>query len=255
MFESRITLLSQVETPSYGGHRIMMMPFDYSDVRNTLPHYLEAWKPIIEDLIQPFDLSGVGYLTLDESFVRKEETQRRPGLHVDGVGGWGGNDGGWGGSQKKSQPPVTGGWGGATGSWGGSQPLTRGGWGGSTGSWGGAATKGKTPGMILLSSHTGCRGWDQEFEGFPDANGDCEHLREQCRDDESIVFEANHAYYCLPLTVHESLPMKSDTYRQFLRLSFPNTCPWYEGYTENPLGIQPAGEILPARTDFMNYRP
>jgi hypothetical protein len=45
---------------------------------------------------------GTAYLTIDEALIEAGKTQRRPGLHVDGIGpdgssgGWGGGGGGWG---------------------------------------------------------------------------------------------------------------------------------------------------------------
>jgi hypothetical protein len=47
------------------------------------------------------------------------------------------------------------------------------------------------------------------------------------------------------------MPMKTATKRQFVRLSLPSDGPWFEGYTENPLGIKPPVEILPRR-EFMD---
>jgi hypothetical protein len=57
------------------------------------------------------------------------------------------------------------------------------------------------------------------------------------------------AYWCGPLTVHEALPMRQETARQFVRLSGPSDAPWHEGYTVNPLGIRPTGPIAPRRPD------
>lgn len=31
-------------------------------------------------------------------------------------------------------------------------------------------------------------------------------------------------------------------------------CPWYEGYTENPLGVRPTGSIHHGREEFLAYR-
>ena len=123
---------------------------------------------------------------------------------------------------------------------------------GSLGGWGGGGGYGKS-GMLTASSVVGCRGWSKDFVGTPGLNGDCAHLADQCRDDEAIIFEPNGAYWCSPLAVHESIPMRESTRRQFARLSMPSDAPWYEGYTKNPIGVQPAGPIHPRRAE-MDYR-
>ncbi len=64
----------------------------------------------------------------------------------------------------------------------------------------------------------------------------------------------NRVYHCGPLTVHESLPVWQTVPRQFIRISMPSDAPWYEGYTENPLGIKPTGPIHPRREKQMGYR-
>lgn len=102
-FTSEIKKFGVAKLPPYAGIRIMMMPYRIDDPDGTLPSRLSPW---FDTLLHMGMLSdpGVGYLTIDESLVRAGETQRRPGLHVDGVGpdggigGWGGGGGGWGSS-------------------------------------------------------------------------------------------------------------------------------------------------------------
>ena len=123
------------------------------------------------------------------------------------------------------------------------------GWGGG-GGWGG----GSKGGFIVASSHAGCRGWNGSFVGQPVGCGDCDHLRPQVSDEDAIVMLAGRAYWCNPTALHETIEHEEETARQFIRISSPNNFPWYEGYTENPLGIAPTGNILPRR-EFMDYRP
>jgi hypothetical protein len=66
---------------------------------------------------------------------------------------------------------------------------------------------------------------------------------------------ANEVYWCNPTAVHESIPMVADVARQFVRLSMPSMAPWHEGYTRNPLGVEPTGPIHPWRAEFMAYHP
>lgn len=70
----------------------MMMPFHTHDALRSLPA-LGGWREYVAALCAiPGVRAGVGYLTIDECFVPAGETQRRPGLHVDGArgGAWGG---------------------------------------------------------------------------------------------------------------------------------------------------------------------
>jgi len=113
-------------------------------------------------------------------------------------------------------------------------------WGGSQRPWASAT------GMLTVSSHAGCKAWAQEFDGEVGDEGSCEHLRLQLKSD-GTVLSAEEVYWLGGLCVHESLPQDTSVKRQFVRLSLPSTAPWYEGYTENPLGVLPTGPILPRR--------
>lgn len=194
--------LSHFAFPEFTGTRIMMMPFHIHDPVGSLPHWLQ---PYAEEIKRLGLLEwGVGYLTIDEANLRLGEHHRRPGLHVDGLGGWGGG-GPW---AKK--------------------------------------------GMVCAASAPGCRMWNTNFEVEVGEDGDCEQVRPQLGAGHDM--EANTAYHMEPLTVHETLPQLQDGPRQFLRISFPSDAPWYEGYTKNPLGIQPRGPIHPPRIAQMSYR-
>ena len=120
-----------------------------------------------------------------------------------------------------------------------------GGWGGG-GGWGSSAT-----GMLTVASPAGCRAWNQDFDGYPGWEGECDHLAGQCRPDRETLFEAGVVYWVHGMCVHESVPMSSEVDSTFVRLSLPSTAPWFEGYTENPMGVKPTGPILPRR-EFMS---
>lgn len=126
---------------------------------------------------------------------------------------------------------------------------------GDIGGWGGGGGYAGTYGMKMVSSHTGCRAWDQEFTGAPGPDGDCSHLVEQTVPESEIVMKPGEIWHCSSLCVHEAIPMKEDTYRQFCRVSMPSKAPWYEGYSENPLGILPSGPVHSRRTQQMLFRP
>lgn len=124
---------------------------------------------------------------------------------------------------------------------------------GKAGAWGGGGYA--YNGMLTSATHVGCRGWTGEFQGRPAPNGDCSALTRECVGKPEVVMQPGRVYFCGPMAVHEALPMPTDTRRQFVRLSMPSRSPWYEGYTRNPTGVEPEGEVHPPRTEFMGYRP
>lgn len=94
MHESKIEDFGLIQLPRFAGHRIMMMPFLMEEPVNSLPEMLGGWRLTVAIICARSSVkSGVGYLTIDEAFVRKGETHRRPGLHVDGPGTYGGGGG------------------------------------------------------------------------------------------------------------------------------------------------------------------
>lgn len=121
--------------------------------------------------------------------------------------------------------------------------------GGTMGAWGGGGPRpwaSNATGMLTVSSAAGCRAWAQEFDGEVGHEGDCEHLRPQLLS-EGTLLDADEVYWLDGMCVHESISQMIQIQRQFIRLSLPSTAPWYEGYTENPLGVRPTGPILPRR--------
>lgn len=223
--EPEVPLKSEVEDfgpfelPAYSGTRWMMMPFRLDDVPRTINR--KDWHQAIELMVALAPIQeGVGYLTVDEAEVEEGETHRRPGLHVDGVNASGGI-GGWGGGGSIGQPG--------------------GGWG--------------TGGMVVTASHTGCIAYPGEFKARIGPNGDCEHLRAMLQGREAVPLLGGRAYRLNATAIHESLRLGARVRRQFVRLSLPSEAPWYDGYTRNPLGVEPEGPIHPARTAFMGFRP
>ena len=122
------------------------------------------------------------------------------------------------------------------------------------GAWGAAGWGAR--GMIMASDVPACAAWAQEFEGLPlqgkdcgdPKEGNCDHLRKQCRQECKAILKANTIYWCDALCVHESLPVSQDCYRTFIRLSLPSTSEWPANCTWNPK-VKPVGPIgVPRRT-------
>lgn len=122
---------------------------------------------------------------------------------------------------------------------------------GRAGSWGGGGWGPAGNGMLTVSNTSHCKAYLGLVHGEPGLEGECDQV-----DLVQAVphrFEANKVYWVDGLCVHESLPVETDQKRQFIRLSMPNKAPWFEGYTKNPAGVMPTGDILPARTEFMSH--
>ena len=212
-FESRAQRVGHLSFPKFSGLRIMHMPFSTRHVRQSLNGIAEQYFDIVNTLV----VWGA-YKQADVAYVTIDEAVVEKGTN-----------------HRRPGLHVDGvGPDGRAGGWGGG-----GGWGAN--------------GMMTVSSSAGCVAYDLDVKGWPKANGDCEHLRDQMG--EGRVLMPGDVYWFSPLTVHESIPAQETGPRQFVRVSAPSRCPWYEGYTRNPNGVQPMGPIHPARTEFMEYRP
>jgi hypothetical protein len=214
MMLSEVERVGSIVFPDFSGVRIMMMPFRIEDPFGTLPDAIALWRPVVSDLCR------MSPAVRGVAYVTIDEALVPAGR-----------------THRRPGLHVDGiGPDGRTGAWGGGG----GGW--------------CAKGMLVAASHVGCRAWAQSFRGHAGPNGDCAHLRDECDATREVVMEAGEVYRCGPTAVHESLPMTADTRRQFVRLSMPSDAPWYEGYTRNPLGIEPTGPIHPSRAEFMAYR-
>lgn len=114
------------------------------------------------------------------------------------------------------------------------------GWGGPLNPWANIDT-----GMVSLSSHVGCRAWRGDVPGRTREEGDASRL--DLSGTEEVELQPDVPYWMSAECVHESLPARRVTPRQFVRLSPPSDAPWYEGYTASPLGVRPTGCVLPRR--------
>ena len=222
MFRSRFEkLLPHIPMPPYRGLQILLMPIILGD-NKSIPE--KDCIPMLDAMAfaKPEHCGQVVYLTIDQKLVKANKSHRRPRMHVDGY------------HLTESQ--------GSGGTWGGGG-----------GGWGGGRT-GETwmdgTGLLTVSDVPGCRAWNQIFYGEPAVEGDCEHLRNQCKGNGTIL-EPRQLYWFSPSCVHESLIQKHNVQRTFIRVSLPSKCDWYEGCTPNPLGIMPTGKIQKQRR-FLN---
>jgi len=205
-FSSTFRKVGSTELPSFSGLRLMMMPVIIGDA-SSLPELAAPYTSTFSNLSSMSDPCHLGKV----GYLTVDEKPVAPNQ-----------------THRRSGKHVDGVYQGQAGGWGGG------------GGWGSAGA-----GMLTVSSHPGCIAWNQDFEGWPGWEGECDHLAGQCG--VGTVFGANEVYWVDGLCVHESIPQSNPVSRQFVRLSMPSSAPWFEGYTVNPLGVLPTGEILPRR--------
>jgi hypothetical protein len=192
--------------PSNGYININMMPFIINDPKS-IPEKFGRYSEYIDKVLKcvATELTGtIGYLTIQESFVKKDKTQRRPGLHVDAPR-----------IPLKEQQYYSNG----------------------TYSWGGGLHGG-----IILSSNVSdsleiypCVIKDDDLIGY---FGDVSNIKELLP--KSVKNEANKVYMITDHTPHESLPVEESCVRQFFRIVVGKVDVWYKLHsTENELGIKP----------------
>ena len=244
-----LMLVSSIEFPSPKGININMMPFymSYEFKHTFLPRYL---KQYFEKLIKPClrndrsQQNTICYLTIKESIVDKDKTQRRPGLHVESPGKilitpddpddfeeemiLMESDRKGGGKCEQEE-------------------YYQGGWGG------GMRTRTNCYDGIYMASNVGetCAVWDckvgrdREDEDGVDRDvighlGDIEHLRGCLPEDKKMLMKGNRLYWITDRTPHEALPMRETGKRQFFRLVSNAVNVWYEEHsTPNPNGLMP----------------
>jgi len=230
--------VGKISFPASEDIDINMMPFilsrDFASCK--LPEYLKPyWNDLIQHCyIQPDELTKVGYLTIQESYVDTNASQRRPGIHTESPGilyihrkGGEGKDTITSDKGNGSAWPLYSGWGGGT-----------------------CNMSNVCSGGIYMAStvQDSCRVWDCKISEEHADNkvtgdmGDIEHLRYYLTN--SSCMKENRLYWLTDRTPHESLPLDARTYRQFFRLVTSQVSVWFQDHsTENPLGIVPDPNI------------
>ena len=176
--------LGAVAFPTYSGIQKYMQEIDLSNI--TLPDELAGYLPTVKKMCAAHKATvGKAFVTIDEKVVKAGMSQRRPGPHVDGCFipdlNYWGHGGGW--NHTCNNLPI---------------PRMS---------------------VVVAASVVGCRVWRGTFKGEPQNDGDLSHIREQL--DEGELVPAGVGFQLSPDCVHESLPLNTDTQRQFLRIALP----------------------------------
>ena len=224
---------------------INMMPFVMGKTfeKSFLPFNL---KPYYDKLILPClhsqdnEFEKIGYLTIHESYIDKDSSQRRPGVHTESPGivyitSFNGNES-TADDNKTVEHFVTKGEGNSK-----VEPIYA--------HWGhGWCSRNALNGGIYMAStvEDSCKVWKcritQDCGDIIGTLGDLEKYREFLPDSERM--KANRIYWLTDRTPHESLPLKKSTYRQFFRLVTSKVSVWFEDHsTKNPCGIVPDPKI------------
>lgn len=228
-----IMLDEEVKFPVPKDRQVNMMPFLAWHPEMTLPKNLKPYIKMIRSItsskgdslmdpvghVLPWD--EVWYLTVQEGWVEKGKTQRRPGLHIESPGSL-----------------VT---------ESGTETTWEGGWGGGSVS---AETPGeirRSGGLYIASSVADTtRVWNyhvKKTKGVVGPGGDLEAHRNALGG--GTLLPANRLTWLTDRTPHEAVPMTRGGYRQFFRLVTSDVSVWYADHsTANPIGIQPTGLVV-----------
>lgn len=178
-----------------------------------LPNHLSRWQHTVDDMLEGIETNMPIYIMIDQSFVRAGETQRRPGMHIDGY---------W-------MPELR-----AHGNGGHAPRPTHGpnpelpshsfrihGSGGTT--WN-DADYAAPEGIILASNVSAARAINGEYTCHIGDGGSVSHLRCYGAATE-VMLRANRAYAGNVTMLHESLPVERDCNRTLVRLNVPGYSP------------------------------
>lgn len=178
-----------IEIPLIEGE-FSMIKFDLDTLEGLPEKFLDIAKDMLKGITNK---GGIAYFTIHGKKLKKGETLRRGGAHIDGnyephVMSFGG--GGWKVGQEGRDPghPTH------------ERQFTK-----------------ETGGIVLASNYNACNGWIGDYDNKPEKGGDCTHFNL------GVPFELkpNHVYYGNNHFIHESLPMKSNIHRVFARITMP----------------------------------
>lgn len=188
--KSEVKSIGYLNLPLIEGE-ISMIPFN----SRTLTGLTGELKDVAKKMLHKIpNLKGTAYFTIHGKKLKKGETLRRPGAHIDGnyephLMDFGGG-GGW--KTGDDGRPV-------------GHPIHE------------RQFAKETGGIVLVSNYHACNGWVGDYQGIPEKGGDCTHFDL----DEPFQLMENTIYYGNNHFIHESLPMADDVHRVFARVTLP----------------------------------
>jgi hypothetical protein len=197
--------MNTVAFPEYAGARCLMMPYIQGEP-DSVPDAYAAYREIVSLVF--LRKGDVGFLTIDESLAvagtphRGARAKHGRALHTEtgilrGVYGWGGG------------PPT----------WGGGHRVTL-----------------DRDVRILIASNVddSCAVWDTEHDDTSE-DGDIGHVADAYPYSDAEMLKAGELREIGILTPHESLPLRRDTRRSFLRIVGSGVHGREDYFTVNPL--------------------
>jgi len=192
---SYIREIGPVAFPQWTGERVYMRPFTKAA---GLPPHLRRWQSTIGAMLSGVDTEEPIYLMIDQSEVHAGQSQRRPGVHIDGY---------WiAGSGKHGPKPP-----GHCGSWDTPAPGWK------------HVNFSRPEALILASDVEASRAFLGHWEGEVAEGGDCRAV--SLGGLAACNLLANHAYAGNVSMLHESLPVSCVTRRTLVRLNVPGWSP------------------------------
>lgn len=218
----------QINFPSPKDHNVNMMPFILGDI-DSLPEDLQCYYECIQQCpIHTAEIGSVCYLTVHESWVEADSSQRRDGLHIEAPG-------------SNSLPPYH-------------CVFSP----GSEHAWGGGFfyTPDLYEGGIYFASSVSNTSIvynaliDKTVKGVVDKHGNCEYLRKFIGPGTKL--EAGQLIWMTDRTPHEALPQEESGYRQFFRVVTSRVSHWFKQHsTENPKVPLPDRVVVVEENKFM----
>lgn len=188
---SKVIPVSTIKLPLILGE-FRMIEFNIQ----TLDGLINPFKNIAKDMLRELSyLKGKGFFTLHGKELKKGQTLRRPGPHIDGnyepyIMNFNNGGGGW---KVGEDGPKT------------NTKLHK------------RQYENPLGGIILCSNYSSCLGYIGEYDGMPNVGGDCSHIELN----EPFILKENIVYYGNNHFIHESLPVSADIHRVFARITLP----------------------------------
>lgn len=198
-------LTNQITFPEFTGIRCLMMPYIQGD-SSSVPEQYKSYEEILDSVF--VNKGDIGYLTIDESPViagnphRGARAKYNRALHTEA-----GRD-----------PNKIYCWG-SGGRWGSNNRVTL-----------------DRDVQILLANNLSdsCALWNTDHEDTS-ADGDIGHFADKYPYDKAVLMKTGEVHQIGILTPHESLPVKQDFNRQFLRIVSSGVHGREPYFTQNPL--------------------
>ncbi len=182
-------LLTKIEFPKFTGIKCNMMPFIQGD-SSSLPKEYRSYSKLIDENF--LEKGKVGYLTIQESFVKGGKSQR--GYNSSGI-------------TRNVHVEV-----------GRRNDLNC--WGNGGGSWGGrinTVLEDDTKVLIANSVSNTCRLWDVEDRSYT-KDGDLGEYIDKYPEDSGMLLKAGELAKISIFTPHECVSQLQDSNRQFFRI-------------------------------------